>query len=187
VAKEVRIDPRSSQRLLALNFLLAAAAYLGPALLAVSGAYGTFSFQTSPGTTTFVLDNTAVIGFLGAFLVPFVFYPAVLGMARQWYVRRTPPIRPEVVWTSVAYSSYGFVAGAVAWALLRLLWLAVDPGTTLESGTSASAILLRILVALPTFVFFGGLAYAGYIDWRIMRANRFANSWTPADPAKEPA
>jgi len=187
VAKELRSESRSSQLLLALNFMVAGAVHLGPALLALSGAFRPFAFRAAPNTTTLLMDNTALLGLAVSTVVPTVFYPAVWMLIRFWYSRRVPPIRPATVWTSVAYSSYAFVAGAVAVALLRFLWLALAPQGVLPSGSSPSAIALRILFELPTLAFFGGLAYAGYIDWRIMRANRFANTWTPADSAKEPA
>lgn len=174
-AASMRICPRTTRRLLLINMSVGAALLFASAAVGLVVPYPSLGMQVGPTSYMILVGSAMPLGALGGIAIP-IFLAASIGLAcRFWYSRKSPPIRPEVVWSNHALSSFGYVAGAAAAVALEAAWWVAAPRATITVPSSALRLLLSVAYELPMLSFFAGLMLATFIDWNVMKVNRYAN------------
>lgn len=178
IYRRVRIDTRSTRRLLMVN--VGVTCLLGVAPTAVVGLFGpaNLRYETSPSTYQVVFDPFPML----ALVLLIVAMP--LSLAATWLSasffagRKSPPLPSAVPWCSAGLNTCGMV---IAMFLAEIAWLVRYVTTPREVvlGTNGVASVSTSLSMAPIFLFVLCMITVAILDSIASRANRYANSLDP--------
>ncbi|MBL9150691.1 MAG: hypothetical protein JNM94_18545 [Phycisphaerae bacterium] len=175
-ASDAWISRRVAIRLLAVQLSLCVALYGSSIFISPTG-HPHLEIETGANSRTISISDALPVGVLGGLAIPVLLLAVVPATIRTWYRRKSPPVRDAVVWTNISLTTYAFVASGVIVVLLRLLWLALAPRAMIPLNVAGEPINIvrRIVFEASSPAMFLGMFYAAYIDWRMMKVNRYAN------------